>query len=90
MRRRQFIILGAAAASLLRCRVGRSWRRKFLGWSVALQHLEGDPSNQAFRRGMNDLGYVDGQNIVFEYRFADGRLERLPELAADLVRLKPI
>jgi putative ABC transport system substrate-binding protein len=49
----------------------------------------GDPNNEAFHRGMSDLGYVDGQNIVFEYRFADGRPERLPELAADLVRLNP-
>jgi putative ABC transport system substrate-binding protein len=49
----------------------------------------GDPNNEAFQRGMSDLGYVDGQNIVFEYRFADGRPERLPELASDLVRLNP-
>ena len=43
---------------------------------------------EAFRQGLHDLGYVDGHNIVLEYRFADGRFERLPELAAELVRLK--
>ncbi len=42
----------------------------------------------AFRQGLRDLGYVEGQNIAIEYRFAEGRPERLPALAADLVRLK--
>ena len=40
----------------------------------------------AFRKGMHDLGYVEGQNLVIEYRSADGRLERLAELAIELVR----
>jgi putative ABC transport system substrate-binding protein len=43
---------------------------------------------EAFRQGLRDLGYVEGQSIALEYRFAEGRFERLPELAADLVRLK--
>jgi putative tryptophan/tyrosine transport system substrate-binding protein len=42
----------------------------------------------AFRQGLRELGYVDGQNITVEYRFASGQVERLPELATDLVRLK--
>src|SRR6266567_1471055 len=46
------------------------------------------PILDAFRQGLRDLGYVEGQSIALEYRFADGRFERLPELAADLVRLK--
>jgi putative ABC transport system substrate-binding protein len=46
------------------------------------------PPLEAFRRGLHDLGYVEGHNIVLESRFADGRFERLPELAAELVRLK--
>src|SRR5437868_12890930 len=41
-----------------------------------------------FRQGLRDLGYVEGQNIRFEFRSADGHLDRLPELAAELVRLK--
>jgi len=44
-----------------------------------------DLSAQAFRQGLRDLGYVEGENIVVEYRFAEGEYERLPHLAADLV-----
>jgi putative ABC transport system substrate-binding protein len=44
---------------------------------------------ESFRRGMWQLGYLDGENIRYEYRFADGDLERLPGLAADLVRRNP-
>src|SRR5262245_45698720 len=43
----------------------------------------------AFKRGLANLGYVDGQNIFIEYRFFENRSERLPGLAADLVNLKP-
>jgi ABC-type uncharacterized transport system substrate-binding protein len=42
----------------------------------------------AFRRGLRQLGYVEGQNIVLEHRFAEGKLDRLPELMAEFVRLK--
>ncbi|HXV48023.1 MAG TPA: ABC transporter substrate-binding protein [Candidatus Binatia bacterium] len=42
----------------------------------------------AFRRGLRQLGYVEGKNIVLEQRFAEGKLDRLPDLAAELVRLK--
>jgi putative ABC transport system substrate-binding protein len=43
---------------------------------------------EAFLGGLRDLGYVDGQNIVIEYRYAEGKNDRLPELTAELVRLK--
>src|SRR5712692_1525732 len=43
---------------------------------------------ESFRQGLRELGYVEGQNIAIEYRFAEGRPERLPALAAELVRLK--
>jgi putative ABC transport system substrate-binding protein len=42
----------------------------------------------AFRQGMRDFGYVEGQNFVIEYRSVDGRAERFPDLANDLVRSK--
>ena len=46
------------------------------------------PRVNAFRQGLRALGHVEGQNIVIEYRFTDGKFERLPDLTAELVRLK--
>ena len=51
------------------------------GAAVPLAHL-----GAAFRKGLSDSGFVDGKNVTVEFRWAEGQLERLPELAADLVR----
>jgi putative ABC transport system substrate-binding protein len=59
---------------------GKVWRIGYLVGSSA-------SINEAFRQGLRDLGYVEGQNIAFAYRSADGKLDRLPDLAAELVRL---
>ena len=47
------------------------------------------PSVDAFRKGLRDFGYVEGENIALEIRWAEGRFERMPELALELVRWKP-
>jgi ABC-type uncharacterized transport system substrate-binding protein len=64
---------------------GKVPRVGFLG---PRSRAEGAPFLDAFLQGLRELGWVEGQNIAIEDRFADGKLERLPELAAELVRLK--
>ena len=63
---------------------GKVHRIGYLGSSSSTAH----PFVKAFRQGLRELGWVEGQNIVIDYRFADGRLDRLPDLAAELIRLK--
>ncbi len=50
--------------------------------------IDPNPALEAFREGLRDLGYVEGQNLVIEDRYAEGSLERLRDLAAELVRLQ--
>jgi putative ABC transport system substrate-binding protein len=54
-----------------------------------LSPISSSPPLDGFREGLRGLGYVEGQNIVIEHRSAEGKFERLPELAAELVRLQP-
>jgi hypothetical protein len=49
--------------------------------------LEDSPYWEVFYQGLRDLGYIDGQNIIIERRFAEGKLDRLAEAATELVRL---
>jgi len=57
-----------------------------IGYLVARSALE--PRDEAFRQGLRDLGYVEGKDIIIEYRFGGGEREQIPKLAAELVRLK--
>jgi putative ABC transport system substrate-binding protein len=59
-----------------------------IGFLSPQERASNRPLTEAFLIGLRELGYVEGQNIAIEYRWADGNFERLPELAADLVRLK--
>jgi putative tryptophan/tyrosine transport system substrate-binding protein len=59
-----------------------------LGVLMNLYSPDADPP-QALRQGLRDLGYVEGQNLVIDWRYQLGRADRLPTLAAELVRLKP-
>jgi ABC-type uncharacterized transport system substrate-binding protein len=66
---------------------GKIYRIGYLaaGWGSGTAYLR---PLEAFRQGLRELGWVEGQNVLIEYRFAEGRLERLPGLAEELVRLK--
>jgi putative ABC transport system substrate-binding protein len=64
---------------------GKVWRVGFLSPTSA---SFSPPYTDAFLKGMRELGYVEGRNLVVERRFANGKLERLPGLAAELVQLK--
>src|SRR6266849_2385883 len=88
MRRREFITLlgGEAAAWPLSARAQQPKVPK-IGVLVAGNPDPG-PFWRLFREGLRDLGYIDGQTILFEFRSAGGKANLLPELAADLVRLK--
>jgi putative ABC transport system substrate-binding protein len=86
--RRDFITLlgGAAAAWPLRARAQQSKVARIGALYIGLADEES--FKKELRQGLTQLGYVDGKNIAFEFRSADGKLDRLPELAAELVRLK--
>jgi len=58
-----------------------------IGFLSTLSRSNAEPWEQAFRQGLRDLGWVEGKNITIESRYSDRRDDRLPELAADLVRL---
>jgi putative tryptophan/tyrosine transport system substrate-binding protein len=90
MRRREFITLLGGMAAMLQPlspnaqTSGRIWRIGVLettSMSLNAANLE------AFRQSLRDLGYVEGKNFIIEYRSAEGRGDRFPELAADLLRM---
>jgi hypothetical protein len=85
MRRREVIgLFGSAAAWTAAARAQTVQKVPRIG----ILDLAPTNSEPGLRRGLRELGYIEGQNIIIEVRYADGRQERLPELAADLLRLK--
>ena len=89
MKRRQFItLLGCAAAWPLAARAQQTPNKVSVGFLSVNTRSAMITRTDAFQRGLGDLGYIIGQNIAVEYRFAEGQPDRLRALADELVRLR--
>src|SRR5438552_8988928 len=86
--RREFLIaIGALLAAPLTIEAQQAAKIARIGY-LAGDLAAGPHLQEAFLQGLRDLGYIEGRNVVIEYRDAEGKLERLPTLAAELGALK--
>ena len=84
-----FLASGAAGAWPLDAGAQQPAKVPRVGW-IWLGRSAGNPTEAAgFRQGLKELGYIEGQNIVVDYRFGEGRDDRMADLAAELVQLRP-
>jgi len=90
MDRRTFIggVAGGLLAAPLAARAQQAGKVYRIGIVEAIPAAQNAANLDALRKGLRDLGYVEGRNLIIEYRSADGRAERFPDLASELVRLK--
>src|SRR5947207_12690062 len=89
MKRREFIsLIGGATAWPLAARAQQAGKIYRIGILEPIPAARNAANLDALRKGLRELGYVEGRNLVIEYRSADGRAERFPDLASELVRLK--
>jgi len=89
MRRREFLALLSSAAAWPLAARARQAAPALIGVLNGSSAAAAAQDLGAFRAAIQQLGYIEGRNILFEYRFADGNLDRLQELASELVRLNP-
>src|SRR6516164_8424753 len=86
MRRREFISLLGAAASWRSAARGQQAAMPVIGFLNSASPEAFPDRLRAFHRGLKDAGFVEGENVAIVYRWAENQFDRLPELAADLVR----
>lgn len=87
MNRRRFLVFAAMGAALPQAAVSQNKPRIIkIGWLTAQQEPSLTPYLAAMRQGFADLGYVEGQNLLIDYRFGDDRPDRVPDLAEELVK----
>ena len=88
MRRREFIVLVGGATVAWPLAAGAQPAVPVIGFLSSLSSSYINSRMPPFRQGLNELGYVEGQNVAIEYRLAEGQYDRLPALAADLIDRK--
>src|SRR5215207_2813693 len=87
MDRRAFLAFAASTAVLPQVAVAQSNARTVkIGWLTAQQEASITPYLAAMRQGFSELGYIEGQNLLINYRFGNDQLDHVPELAAELVK----
>ncbi|MBV9460129.1 MAG: ABC transporter substrate-binding protein [Bradyrhizobium sp.] len=90
MKRREFVrLIGAAAAAILPLKVRAQGSMPLIGFLRVTSEADSAHLVNSFRDGLKELGFVEGQNVGIDFRFAEGHRDRLPHLAADLISKQP-